>query len=317
MQEKGGHPVRLVFFGSPPGAVAALGALVEAGLDVAAVYTQPDRPAGRGARAHPTAVRREAENLGLVVRTPGSWRDEGAIAELASWEADAFVVVAYGRILPARLLGLPRLGVLNVHPSLLPRCRGASPVQTAILEGDTHTGVTIMLLDEGVDTGPILARSAREPVRPDDTGGSLMERLFEIGAGMLAQTLREWAAGAMTPVPQDEGGATVTRMLARADGALDWTEPAAMLERKVRAYDPWPGTHTRWCGRNLKVLSAVVSPETRGEPGAVTTVDGRPVVATAEGGLTLVHVQLEGRRAVTGEEFLRGYPGFIGALVPS
>ena len=317
MQEKGGYPVRLAFFGSPPGAVAALDALVGAGLDVAAVYTQPDRPAGRGARGRSTAVRREAENLGLPVRAPGSWRDERAIAELESWEADAFVVVAYGRILPARLLDMPRLGVLNVHPSLLPRFRGTSPVQTAILEGDTHTGVTIMLLDEGMDTGPILARSAREPVRPDDTGGSLMERLFEIGAGMLAQTLREWAAGAITPVPQDEGEATATRMLSRADGALDWAEPAARLERKVRAYDPWPGTHTRWRGRNLKVLSAAVAPETGGEPGAVTTVEDGPVVATAEGGLALVQVQLEGRRAVTGEEFVRGHPGFVGGCVPS
>ncbi len=317
MQEEGGYPVRLVFFGSPPGAVAALDALVGAGLDVAAVYTQPDRPAGRGARARPTAVRREAEDLGLPVRTPASWRDERAMAELASWEADAFVVVAYGRILPTRLLEMPRLGVLNVHPSLLPRFRGTSPVQAAILEGDTHTGVTIMLLDEGMDTGPILARSAREAVCPDDTGGGLMERLFEIGAGMLVRTLSEWAAGAITPVPQDEGEATVTRMLRREDGALDWTESAALLERKVRAYDPWPGTHTRWRGRNLKVLGAAVAPEAGGEPGAVSSVEDRPVVATADGGLALVCLQLEGRRAVTGEEFVRGHSGFIGARVPS
>jgi len=294
-----------------------LGALVKAGLDVAAVYTQPDRPAGRSARAKPTAVRREAENLNLPVRTPRSWRNAEAIAGLACWKADAFIVVAYGRLLPARVLNMPRLGVLNVHPSLLPRFRGTSPVQTAILEGETHTGVTIMLLDEGMDTGPILARSAPEPLRPDDTGGCLAERLFEVGAGLLVQTLRAWAGGEITPVPQNEDEATVTRMLRRADGALDWTAPAARLERQVRAYDPWPGTHTRWRGRNLKVLAAAVAPEGAAEAGVVTIAAGRPVVATGEGGLVLVRVQLEGRRAVTGEEFLRGYPGFEGARLPS
>jgi len=309
--------VRVVFFGSPHGAATALSALVRAGFDVAAVYTRPDRPAGRSARPQPTAVRQEAESLGLPVRTPESWRDEDAIAGLASWGADALVVVAYGRILPARVLGMPRLGVLNVHPSLLPRFRGTSPVQTAILEGETDTGVTVMLLDEGMDTGPILARSEPVPVRPDDTGGSLMKRLFEVGAELLVQTLREWAAGAISPVPQDEDEATVTRMLRRADGALDWAQAAARLERQVRAYDPWPGTHTRWNGRNLKVLAAAVAQEGRGGAGTVTTAAGRPVVATGEGGLVLVRVQLEGRGVVTGEEFLRGHPAFAGACLPS
>ena len=309
--------VRLVFFGSPREAARVLGALVRAGVDVAAVYTQPDRPTGRGGKMQPTAVRREAENLGLPVWTPESWRDDEVIAGLAAWEADAFVVVAYGRILPARVLHLPRLGALNGHPSLLPRFRGTSPVQTAILEGETHTGVTIMLLDEGMDTGPILARSAPEPIRPDDTGGGLTAQLFEIGEELLVRTLRAWARGTITPEPQQEDEATVTRMLRRGDGALDWAESAARLERQVRAYDPWPGTHTRWRGRNCRVLSAAVASGPEGEAGEVTVVDGRPVVATGEGGLALVQVQLEGRRPVTGQEFLRGYPDFRGARLPS
>ncbi|MBM3957679.1 MAG: methionyl-tRNA formyltransferase, partial [Gemmatimonadetes bacterium] len=289
--------MKLVFFGSPAGGATALRALVEAGFEVAAVYTRPDRPAGRSAVPQPTAVGREAEALGLPVRTPGSWREEGAIAGLASWGADAFVVVAYGRILPGLVLAVPRLGVVNVHPSLLPRFRGPSPVQTAILEGETHTGVTIMLLDQGMDMGPILARSAPEPVRPGDTGGSLTARLFEIGARLLVRALRDWEAGAIAPEPQDEAGATVTRLLRREDGALDWTESAARLERQVRAYDPWPGAHTLWRGRNLKVLAARMAPEAAGEAGVVTVRSGRPVVATGAGGLKLVRVQLEGRRA--------------------
>jgi len=309
--------MKLVFFGSPEVAVPALVALADADHQVAAVYTQPDRPAGRDRTPRPTPVKSAAESLGLEVRTPVSWRDGRAADELASWQADAFAVVAYGRILPARALKLPKRGVLNVHPSLLPRFRGTSPVQTAILEGERKTGVTVMLLDEGMDTGPILRRSDPEVVRCDDTCGSLTRRLFEAGAGLLVRTLEDWAAGTIEPEPQEEARATTTRILKRADGVLDWVESAEYLQRRVRAYDPWPGTHTSWRGRNLKVLAATDEPGSGGEPGTVTASAGRLAVATGAGALALGRLQLEGRRATTGEEFLRGHPDFVGALLPS
>ena len=309
--------MKLVFFGSPDVAVPALTGLAAAGFDVAAVYTQPDRPSGRGRTEQPTPVKRAAAELGLPVRTPELWRDRATVAELASWSPDALVVAAYGKILRPDVLAVPRLGVVNIHPSLLPRYRGTSPVQTAILDGERQTGVTVMLLDAGMDTGPILAQSEQEAVRADDTGGSLMERLFEMGARLLVETLPRWAAGEINARPQREEDATVTRLLKRADGMLDWRQAADRLERQVRAFDPWPGTHTTWDGKNLKVLRASLVAGVKGEPGAVTIREASPVVASAGGGLRLDRVQLEGRRAVTGHEFVRGYPGFSGVRLPS
>ena len=333
--------MKIVFFGSPEQAVAALRTLLERGHSVAAVYTQPDRPAGRSRSPAPTPVRQAAEAAGVPVRTPRSLRDATVQVELAAFRADVFVVAAYGKLLPPEALRIPRLGVLNVHPSLLPKYRGPSPVQQTILDGAEQTGVTVMLLDEGMDTGPILAQSAPVRLTGAETAGALMARLFELGAGLLADTIEKWARGEITPRPQDNAQATVTKLLSREDGEIDWSQPAQRIARMVRAYDPWPGTHTRWRGRALKVLVAQAvpppSPSTGEEPalttmpigakgpgggetrvaGTVSVRDGGVVVATGEGALRLHRLQLEGKKAVSAEEFVRGYPAFPGSALPS
>ncbi|MEX0761948.1 MAG: methionyl-tRNA formyltransferase [Dehalococcoidia bacterium] len=312
--------MRIVFFGSPIDAAPSLRVLQEGGHEIACVYTQPDRPAGRAREPVPTPVRQAAVGLGIPTRTPKSLRDESVQAELASLSADVFVVVAYGRILPPPVLAMPRLGVLNVHPSMLPRYRGPSPVASAILDGAKATGVTIMLLDEGMDTGPILLQSEPVPLRGDETTGDLTRRLFEMGVEMLPGALDGLEAGTVRPREQDDSQATVTRLLSREDGALDWRRPAEHLERMVRAHDPWPGTHTSWKGKGLKVLEAQVAvgdAAPGGQPGRVTVHNGRMFVSAGDGALELLRVQLEGRRPVDSAEFLRGYPEVNGSVLPS
>jgi methionyl-tRNA formyltransferase len=256
-----------------------------------------------------------ADAAGLPVFTPRSLRDPAVLAALRQHAADAFVVAAYGKLLPAEVLGMPRLGVLNVHPSLLPKYRGPSPVQQAILDGVSESGVSVMLLDEGMDTGPVLAQE-RVRLRGDETGGALTAALFERGAALLVETLEKWATGEVRPVAQDESQATVTKLLAREDGQVDWTRPAEQIARMVRAYDPWPGTHTTWNGKVLKVLAAAASDEAAGPPGAVSMRDGGLVVGTGRGALVIARLQLEGRREATAVEFVRGYPGIAGAALP-
>ncbi len=310
---------RVIFFGSPLDATAPLRAIAAAGHEIAAVYTRPDRPAGRSGDPAPTPVKTAALGMGLQVATPDSLRDPDEQSALRSLEADAFLVVAYGRLLPADLLEIPALGVLNLHPSLLPLYRGASPVATAILEGAEETGVTVMLLDEGMDTGPVLAQSESVPIREGDTRDSLTSRLFELGAGLLVDTLGRIESGSITATPQDEARATTTRLLKRSDGEIDWTKPAEQIERQVRAYDSWPGTFTSWESRNLKILAARAVPEGFGEPGLVpglVRVAGESlIIGTGNGRIEAVRVQLEGRRAVSAAEFLRGQSSIAGATL--
>ncbi len=308
---------RVIFFGSPAGAGRVLREVVSAGHEVAAVYTQPPRAAGRSKEPVSTPVEAAARQLGLVVRTPVGLRDAEAQRDLSGFGADVFLVAGYGRLLPAAVLDMPPLGVLNVHPSLLPRHRGPSPVATAILEGDRETGVTVMLLDEGMDTGPVLAQSAPVEIGPSTTGSSLTERLFEIGASLLVSTLARWVSGEIEPRPQDESRATVSRLLKRADGEINWSEPAERIERMVRAYDAWPGAYTRWSGKNLKVLEAALAGEVAGRPGEVSVADGEIAVATGSGALSIVRLQLEGRRPASAAEFARGYPALDGSSLPS
>lgn len=308
---------RVVFFGSPEVATRSLREAVAAGHDIAVVYTQPDRVVGRSKSPVPTPIKIAALELCLPVETPENLRDADTQAKLASFRGDAFLVVGYGQLLPPPVLEMPRLGVLNVHPSLLPRHRGPSPVATAILEGDTETGVTVMLLDRRMDTGPILTQSAPVPIGPGDTRGSLTARLFEIGAEMLVKTLTQWERGDVTARPQDEARATVTRLLKRADGEIDWSHPADRIERMVRAFDPWPGTFTRWDGRNLKVLAARLAANGAGKPGRVIELSGGLAIGCGSGALAVNRLQLEGRRAASAQEFLRGYPGIVGATLPS
>ncbi len=298
--------MRLAFMGSPDFAVPALVALVDAGQEIAAVYCQPPRPAGRGQAVRPCPVHLMAERLGLEVRTPTRLRGDAAVqAAFAALELDAAVVVAYGLILPPEFLAAPRRGCLNIHASLLPRWRGAAPIQAAILAGDAETGVTIMRMDAGLDTGPTLLREA-VPVSATTTAAVLHEALAAIGARLILRALAE----DFPPVPQPAEGACYAPKLSRADARIDWTADAATLERRVRAFDPWPGTFTLLDGAMLKVLAAVPAAG-NGEPGVV--LDDRLAVACGTGTLRLTRVQLAGRAPLDAEAFLRGHPVAIGA----
>ena len=316
--------MRVVFMGTPAYAVPVLARLLEEGHSVVGVVTRPDRPAGRGRRVSSPAVKLYAEEHALAVLQPPSLRRPAAVEGVASLQPEVIVVASYGRILPSEMLGLPPKGVLNAHPSLLPRHRGPSPVVTAILEGDTVTGVTIMLMDEGMDTGPIVARQQAE-VTPQETASALTERLFRLGAELLVETLPAWEAGRVTPMPQDESGATTTRLYTRAEGEMDWTLPAVILERRLRAFDAWPGCYTRWKGRELHILRGVALEDAvlleGGSPGDVVTLprgSAAPVaVVTGQGVLGLLRLQPEGRRPQDALEFLRGYRDFTGSRLPS
>lgn len=302
--------MRLAFMGSPDFAVPALLGLHRAGHEIAAVYCQPPKPAGRGYALRPCPVHLEAERLGLPVRTPVRLRaDPAAQHAFAVLRVDAAVVAAYGLILPQAMLEAPRRGCLNVHASLLPRWRGAAPIQAAILAGDSETGVTIMQMDAGLDTGPMLLREA-VPITGTATTASLHDVLAQIGARLILRVLAE----APRPVPQPAEGATYAPKLTRDHGRIDWARDAMMLERQVRAFNPWPGTFTTLRGVTLKVLAA--EPEAgSGPPG--TVLDERLTVACAEGALRLTRVQLAGRPAMATEAFLRGHAVSAGTIVGS
>ncbi len=309
----------VVFFGSPPEAVGSLSVLHAAGFEIVSVYTRPDRPTGRGNRLTPTPVKAWASERDLDVRTPDDLRSQDVRRHLADTRAHVFVVAAYGRILPRAVLDIPRLGVVNIHPSLLPKYRGPSPVQTAILDGAPETGVTIMKLDEGMDTGMILRSSGPIPLDGTERAGDLTDRLFSLGARMLPNVLIDLSEGRLTPVAQDDSAASVTRMVRRSDGELDWRLPARRLERMLRAYDPWPGVFTTWYARTLKILDASVAKDGQmgGPPGTVNRCVDGIAVATGDGALQLHRVQLAGRRATDAADFLNGHPEFLGAVLPS
>ena len=295
-------------------AVPVLAALVEASSDVVGVYTRPDRRAGRGKKLSPTPVKTHALSLGIAVLQPPSLRNTEAQDELESLRSDLIVVAAYGLFLPKRTLGLPRHGCLNVHPSLLPAYRGPSPVASAILNGETVTGVSIMQMDEGMDTGPTVA--ARETaIAPRETAGELTARLFRIGRDLLVETLPAWVGGEVTAKPQDESRASVTRLLSREDGRIDWTEGSERLAMQIRAYAPWPGSFTEIEGQRLKVLEATAEQEDASAPPGkvILLLDGRVGVASGSGVLVLHRLQLEGRRPVSAGEMVSGYPGFVGS----
>ncbi|MBT3995478.1 MAG: methionyl-tRNA formyltransferase [Chloroflexi bacterium] len=308
--------MRIVFFGSPPEAAASLESLIAAGHDIAAVYSQPDRKSGRGRNKTATPVKTFATQNDLPVFTPKGLRNNvEELERLTELKADAFVVVAYGRILPVEILQVPPMGVVNIHPSLLPKYRGPSPVVTAILEGEDTAGVTIMLLDEGMDTGPILAQSTPMWLSGTEKGAALQSALFKEGASMLPNVLKGLQEGSLAPQPQDDSKASVTRLLERSDGEIDWTSPAERIDRMIRAYDPWPGTFTSWNGKGLKVLDAQISSASVYGAGVVVVDEGRVNVGTGTGSIELKKVQLEGRQAVAAADFLRGQPDFDGATL--
>ncbi len=294
--------------GSPDFAVPALRALHAAGHTIAAVYCQPPRPAGRGHAVQRAAVHVAADALGLTVRTPARLRhDRAAQAAFAALELDAAVVAAYGLILPQPMLDAPQHGCLNIHASLLPRWRGAAPIQAAILAGDAETGVTIMQMDAGLDTGPILLREA-VAIGPADTTGSLHEVLAGVGARLILRALAENPPS----VPQQDAGATYAPKLAREHGRIDWSRDAAAIERQVRAFDPWPGTFTMLHGGMLKVL-AVELADGEGAPG--TVLDDHLRVACGAGAVRLCRLQLGGRNALAAADFLRGHRVPAGTLL--
>ncbi|HEY4635178.1 MAG TPA: methionyl-tRNA formyltransferase [Rhodospirillales bacterium] len=298
------NPLRMVFMGSPEFALPTLAALLAAGHQVACVYTQPPRPARRGQKERRSPVHALAGAKGLAVRTPASLKDEGEQAAFKALNADAAVVVAYGLKLPKAIVAAPRLGCLNVHASLLPRWRGAAPIQRAILEGDTETGVTIMRIDEGLDTGPIII-AEKVPIGPRATAAMLHDQLAELGARLMVKALDGLVAGMLKPTPQPATGVTVAPKLGRDDGRLDWRRPAAALERQVRAFNPWPGAWFEHAGHRMKVLAAAVEAGS-GVPGAL--VDDALGVACGAGVLRLIEVQRAGRAAQPAAAFLRGFP---------
>ncbi len=315
--------MRIVFMGTPDFAVPVLEKLTGVpGCQVAAVYTPPDRPRGRGRGMEFTPVKATATELGLPLLQPNSFRSSAARAELADFRPDVIVVAAYGKLLPKEVLDLPAHGCLNIHPSLLPRYRGPSPVVTSILDGVSATGVSLMLLDEGMDTGPVIAQ--REfALDGTETAGQLTADLFAAGSDLLVETLEPWVSGQLEAVPQDETQATITSKLERADGRADWELTAVELERRCRAFNPWPGLFTRWQEKSVRLVevragdafpgSVQYGDAATGEVVALPMDDVPVGVATAGGVLGLKTLQLEGRRAVSAREFIRGYPDFIGS----
>ena len=298
---------RIVFFGTPDFAVPTLDALCRAGLAPELVVTQPARPAGRHRRLVEPPVATYARERGLELSQPERVRSVDFLARVGDVGPAAAVVVAFGQIFPAALLQLPALGCVNLHASLLPRHRGAAPIQAAIAAGDERTGVTTMLMDEGLDTGPML--ETREiPIGPRDTAGDLAPRLARLGAPLMISTLRALAAGTLEPVPQDDSLATSAPRLRRADGRLEWSEPATRLERRVRAYSPWPGTFAMRGDERIKVHAAELAFDVATQPaGVVAGVSGNAlVVGCGDGCLALTRVQRPGRRAVSGAEFANG-----------
>ncbi len=311
---------RLIFMGTPDFAVPVLKALIGR-YEIVGVVTQPDRRAKRGRKLEVSPVKTLALAHDLPVLQPPSLRRPDVVAELTALAPDVIVVAAYGHILRAEVLSIPPRGCINVHASLLPRYRGAAPVAAAILAGEEETGVTIMLMDEGMDTGPILSQVTC-PISPQDTRESLSARLAQLGADLMIATLPRWLAAEdmaneIEPQPQDHSQATCSRIIAKQDGLIDWSQPAVEIWRRCRAYCSWPGIYTCWRGKLLKVLSAEVLPLWSGEeePGRVMALDEGLAVATGEGALLLGEVQLAGKKALSAEAFARGQRDFVGSLL--
>lgn len=304
--------------GTPAFAVPPLERLIEdEATDVVAVLTQPDRPAGRGREPTPSPVKQVAKAHDIAVLQPKRLRNNpGMIETLRDLAPGVIVVAAYGLILPASVLEIPADGCINVHASLLPKYRGAAPVAAAILNGDEKAGVTIMLMDEEMDHGPILAQRST-PIQPDDTRESLTERLAELGADLLVEVLPQWVAGEIEPQPQDHAAATYAGMLKKEDGEIDWTRPADRIARMTRAYDPWPGAYTYLDGQLFKVLQAepVDVDVTNARPGEVIETDQGLAVTAGENAVLLKEVQLAGKRAMDIDAFARGQRDFVGSVL--
>ena len=312
--------MRVVFMGTPDFAVPCLEQLITKSYQVAAVYTQPDKPVGRGRFLIPSPVKRAALGRELPVLQPVSLKAAEAVAQLSAFQPDIIVVAAYGQMLPQPVLDIPKYRCINVHASLLPKYRGASPVTAALLAGDDVTGISVMLMEAGMDTGPVLTRE-QVPVGPQDTTGTLTARLSAVAARVLVAILPRWIKGGITPEPQNDAEATYCKPVSKGEGKLDWRLPAVDIWRQVRAFQPWPGCFTRWQGRRLEIVEAVPLPgETKPEPGRVVAFkpakEGADFgIHTGEGILGVLQVQMEGKRVMPAAEFLRGQRQLIGAVL--
>ncbi len=306
------HMARVVFMGTPDFAVPTLRALIAA-HEVIGVVTQPDRPAGRNRQVQMSPIKLVALEHGIAVLQPEKIRRAEAQDALRQWHADAFIVAAFGQILPQTVLDMPAHGSINVHASLLPRWRGAAPIQAALRAGDAETGITIMQMDAGLDTGAMISQRAI-PIEANDTGQSLHDKLAALGADLLIDTLPAYLNGAITPMPQDDALATFAPRIDKAEGHIDWIAPAALIERTVRAFTPWPGTFTTWDGKLLKILAGSVTTGTA-EPGRAIQRDDQIAIGTGSGLFLPTRVQLEGRKPMLIDEFRNGNPHFSDALL--
>lgn len=310
--------VRIVFMGTPDFAVPSLEALINS-QEVTGVVTQPDRPAGRGRKQQSPPIKIVAAAHGIPVYQPKSLRSDEAAGPLREWAPEMIIVAAFGQILRPHVLQLPPKGCLNVHASLLPRWRGAAPIQHAILAGDDETGISLMQMDEGLDTGPVFVQEAI-PIAADETAAWLHDRLARLGADLLNKHLNDILVGRLQPVPQDDTLATYAPMIKKEAGAIDWHQPAGQIDRHIRAMTPWPSAFTTWTGKMLKILAAETVKETHlpsGLPGQVVLHEGSAVILAEKGGLRPKRIQLSGKRAMEADDFLHGQPDFIGAHLPS
>ena len=309
--------MRVVFMGTPEFAVAPLRNLVLNNWDVAAVYTKKDKLAGRGQELSISPVKREALGLGLNVLQPGSFKKPDAVSELSSLAPDIIIVAAFGQILPPDVLRLPRFGCINIHPSLLPRHRGAAPVVSTILEGDRWGGVSLMQMDEGLDTGPVITR-AQVLVRDEDTNATLSCKLSLMSAQLLADILPRWVLGDMSVLVQNDSSATYFKPLSKDAGKIDWALPAAHIWRQIRAFQPWPGSYTSFKGKTLKIIEGRLSSCTSDEPiGTIVTMGKDLGVVTGSGVFEIGCIQLEGKQPMPASDFARGRRDFAGTVLPN
>src|SRR5215468_7059120 len=297
--------MRIVFIGAGEIGMPTLQALLKLKHEVVGVVTQPDKPVGRAQLVEPPPIKKALSRTKMPVLQPARIKDQQAIEEIHALKPDVIVVMAYGQILPRDVLEIPKVACLNLHASLLPRWRGAAPIQAAIAAGDRESGITVMYMDEGLDTGDILLQRG-VAIQPDDTGGSLHDRLAHIAPEALLEALRLLAAGNAWRIPQDNAVATYAPKLKREHGLIDWSESAEAIERKIRAYNPWPGAFMKVSGQNLKIFSASVV-DLNGQPEQILRSDKDLIVATGKGALSLAEVQLEGKRRMAAAEFLRGH----------
>jgi len=297
--------MRILFIGTGDIGMPTLQALLKSEHEIVGVVTQPDKPVGRAQTIEPPPIKKALAATKIRVLQPARIKDRQAIEEIHALTPDVIVVMAYGQILPSDILEVPKITCLNLHASLLPRWRGAAPIQAAIAAGDRKTGITVMYMNEGLDTGDILLQCAID-IEPTDTGGSLHDRLAKVAPETLLESLELLENGRAPRIPQHDALATYASKLKREDGKIDWTNPADAIERKIRAFDPWPGAFMKYDGQNLKIFSAAIL-ALRGTPGEILQSEKELVIAAGEGALSLGQVQLEGKRRMTAAEFLRGH----------